>query len=137
MLAEAVYCSIHSATSGVCFTFSDTLFPPNKNLCGWKYFEIMSSVSQIRFPLNNMLKYNITQYFFTLQFYFSLISLKHRFKVTQVKVMSHLFHVVVSFRRETFQIIQSMCMQDNLCSLWPLSLHLCWELIFYYYLFIF
>lgn len=55
---------------------------------------------------------------------------KDRLKLTPVKVMSHLFHVVVSVRREIFQIIQSMCVKCNLYNFWPLKLKLCWEAIF-------
>lgn len=55
---------------------------------------------------------------------------KDRLKLTPVKVMSHLFHVVVSVRREIFQMIQSMYVKCNLCNFWPLKLKLCWEVIF-------
>lgn len=69
--------------------------------------------------------------------FFPPLSMKDRFKLTQVKVMSHLFHAVLSVRKETLQIIQPMCVQCNWCSLWPLRLHLRWEQIFLFFVFFF
>lgn len=69
--------------------------------------------------------------------FFPPLSIKDRFKLTQVKVMSHLFHAVLSVRKETLQIIQPMCVQYNWCSLWPLRLHLCWKPMFLFFVFFF
>lgn len=53
--------------------------------------------------------------------FFPPFSTKDRFELTQVKVMSHLFHSVLSVRKETLQIIQPMCVCNiigGVCDHW-------------------